>query len=450
MDRRRFMQSGLGLTISAAVLGAGQATRQPNILFLTADDLGWKDLGCYGNPDIPTPNLDRLAGQGVRFTNAFVAAPSCSASRASWMTGKAPHSVGVLSLTHRRPKYSLKPGEETVAKGLSRAGYTTGIQGKWHAAPFYPTNLYGYQHRPGGLDTRVPSSDKAIRFIKRHQKQPWFLELNFIQTHRLGDGSFKFHPDFPIDPDSIQVPEYWDLPDWPEIREELAKYYSQTADMDRIIGEILDYLDDSGQADNTLVCFASDNGPPFPGAKMSLYDRGIGTPLIMRGPGLTRGLVRDELISTVDLLPTFFETAGLKAPPDVQGSSLLSMARGEQAENPRDEIFSEVTWHVDYQPMRCIRTREWKYILNLSDDPMGLDQCAQYDWAQRLCDVPGHPSCRPRVEEELYNLQADPNEKNNLVNDPKHQGVLEDLRNRLGRYRQQTNDVLLNPGERLD
>jgi len=439
LGRRDFLKTGAlvagGLSLASV---RAQGKGRPNILLITADDLGWKELGCYGNPDIRTPNLDSLAGDGVSFMNAFVTAPSCSASRASMITGRASHSVGVHGLTHRHVQYQMDSDITTLPDVLKGAGYFTGIHGKWHVAAFKPTELFGYQLRMSIME--IKDSTKAKWFLSANKDRPFYLELNFMQPHRLGDGTFKMHPDFPVDPDKITVPDYWCLPDWPSIREDVAKYYSQTAFMDHMIGDILNHLDSLGLSENTLVVFVSDNGPPYPGCKTTCYDRGIGTPLILRWPdGLPAGEVRNCLASTTDIMPTCLEAAGAPVPEVVQGSSLLAPARNDMP-GFREEIFGEVTYHLLFTPMRAIRTQRYKYIENLNPTPTGLDQNARFEWARKVAELPGQKCCVPRPPEELFDLDKDPHEQNNLADSSEYAGVKKELVKRLHNWREKTGD----------
>jgi N-sulfoglucosamine sulfohydrolase len=417
----------------------------PNVVLIVADDLGWRDLSSYGNPDLRTPHIDRLAAEGLRFTRAFVAASSCSPSRASLLTGQYPHTNGVTGLAHLHPGAHLSPFHETLADLLSAAGYRTGIAGKWHIAPFLPTGWYGYDERMGGLvDMRLRDPAPLLDFLRRHRDQRFYLEINFMDTHRDDAGDFDFDPAFPVDPDGLRVPDYLNLPDWPEIRLELAKYYSQAMSMDAKVGAVLATLDELGLAENTLVLFSSDNGPPFPGSKMTLYDRGIATPLIARWPArLPAGGVRHALVSTVDVLPTILEAIGRPVPDRVQGRSFLPLLAAGAADRHRDAVFAEMTHHVDDLPTRAVRTGRWKYIRNYSDAAVGLDQLASAEWAQRLCELPDQPWKRPRVPEELYDLAVDPNEQRNLVGDPAARSVLEALRRRLDAHMAETADPFL-------
>jgi len=437
-----------GPSLACGRRGLRAATKdRPNLVLLVADDLGWRDLGCYGDLQVSTPNIDGLAAEGARFTNAFVAAPSCSPSRASLITGQYPHTNGVTGLTHIHKRLMLSPFTTTLAEVLDEVGYRTAIEGKWHVAPFLPAGWYGYAERLSGIlpkDFWIRSADRAIEFIEANRSNAFYLELNYMDTHRDDRGEFAFVEGFPVDPEGIAVPDYYALPNWPEIREEVAKYYSNAAKMDVMIGRVLARLEELGLSETTLVCFVSDNGPPFPGSKMTLYDRGIGTPLVMRWPGkIPAGTVSDELVSTVDLMPTLLEAAGCPAPPEVQGKSLLPLARGDAGAPVHEAIFAEMTHHVHYLPMRAIRTTRWKYIRNYSDDAVGLDQCAHMEWARRLCELPHQGWTRPRVPEELYDLESDPNEQENLVADPAFAEVLGRMRGRLDAHMAETGDPYL-------
>jgi arylsulfatase A-like enzyme len=322
----------LALALGCSLLACGARQQSPdpqlpNVVLIVADDLGWLDLSVYGNPNLGTPHIDRLAREGVRFTRAFVAAPSCSSSRASIMTGQYPHTNGVTGLAHLHLGATLSPFRDTLADLLAATGYETGLAGKWHVAPYLPAGWYGYDERMGRVvDPWIREMDPILDFIARHRERPFYLEINFMNTHRDDAGEFEFDPAFPVNPDAVQILDYLQLPDWPEIRLELAKFYSQAMGMDARIGEVLGTLDRLGLVENTIVLFVSDNGPPFPGSKMTVYDRGIATPLIVRWPArVPAGGVRTALVSTIDILPTILEATGREVPEWVQGRSFLSL-----------------------------------------------------------------------------------------------------------------------------
>ena len=457
-DRRTFLRNAMRTASAAALSGAalplaGCARKTtddpsiPNIILITADDLGWKDLSCYGNREINTPNIDRIAREGAMCTRAFVVSSSCAPSRASFMTGQYPHTNGVTGLTHIHRSRLLMPFYQTLQGMLSRAGYNTALQGKWHPSPYLPASWYGYRERLSGVlpkDWKIDNGKRADEFIRQNQGNRFFMEINFMHNHRDNRGEFSFDPEFPVDPEDVHVPDYWTLPDWPEIRLETAKFYSQTMKMDSIIGEILDTLDDTGLAENTLVMFVSDNGPPFPGNKMTLYDRGTGTPLIARWPGKIRpGTVITGMINTIDIMPTLAEAAGLKVPGDVQGRSFMPYLTGAKKGPFRNAVFMEMTDHVHYLPTRAARTERWKYIRNYSDIAKGLDQCNHMEWAHRVCELPNQPWKKPRVREELYDLSRDPDEQQNLAGNPRYAKRLKKMRELLDSHMKQTGDPFL-------
>jgi N-sulfoglucosamine sulfohydrolase len=456
----RFLQTApspaVALLVAAGALlsfigcddSASSPPTPPNIVLITADDLGWRDLGCFGDEQVQTPNLDTLCEAGVRFTNAFVTASSCSPSRASLLTGQYPHTNGVDGLVHRHPEKSLPPGYPTLASLLAGAGYQTAIQGKWHLSARDDPEALGYQENLSDAYEQLVSNDldveKSLAFIERNQGNRFYLEINSKHNHRLPNGEFEFDPDFPVDPDSVQPPEYWHLPDWPEIRLELAKYYSQTQRLDWIVGQVINKLNDLGLAETTIIVFLGDNGPPFPGAKMTQYDRGVGTPLIIQGSSIVRSTDPiDGLTSTIDLMPTLLEAAGVPIPDGVQGQSFLSLLTDRESNGAREAVYSEMTYHVDYLPSRAVRANNWKYIKNYSDSPVGLDECADKEWAQRLAESPNQPWLLPRVEEELYDLGEDPHEQVNLVGDPDSAQVLGQMRELLRKHMEATDDPFL-------
>jgi len=454
-SKREFLKMTAAAAGTAALGGCAHFRRYsqdnnlPNIIMITADDMGGKDLSCYGNPDINTRNIDKLAENGVKFTNAFVVSSSCSPSRASLITGQYPHTNGVNALTHLHPLKSLPPFYQTLPSILKEAGYNTAIMGKWHVSPFLPVAWYGYQERPTGFaikedDWFIDDTKLAIDFLQRNKDNRFYLEMNFVQCHRIKQGQFFYDKEFPVDPKKVSVPEYWALPEWDEIREDIAKYYSQTMKMDKLIGEVMAELERLGIADNTLVVFMSDNGAPFPGNKLTLYDRGTGTPIIMHWPkGIKAGMTIEALASSIDIMPSLLDALGMDIPKDIQGTSYWPLVTGAKSGEYQEAVFTEMTTHAGYLPGRAARTTEWKYIRNYSNIAVGLDEIYQEEWANRLCELPNQPWKRPRVHEELYHLKSDPNEQKNLAEDPGHKADLERMRTLLDEHMRSTRDPYL-------
>jgi len=264
--------------------------------------------------------------------------------------------------------------------------------------------------------------------------QPFFLSVGFFETHRdwLGPSSVR---------DALYSLPPANLPDTSETRHDMAAYKASARTLDQGVGAVLEALDAGGLADNTLIIFTTDHGLSFPGAKATLYDRGLGVMLILRGPGgFTGGRVNDALVSHLDVYPTVCELAGIELPDFLQGRSLLPLVRGE-TDRIRDLLFAEMTWHAAYEPQRAVRSDRYKYIRRFGgrrapvlvncDDSPSKDLLLAYGWAER--EVPF---------EQLYDLVFDPNEAMNVAKDPRYADVLADLSARLEGWMVDTDDPL--------
>jgi arylsulfatase A-like enzyme len=401
------------------------------VVLITADDLGWRDLSALGLQGAHTPHLDDLLADSISFDRAFDVVSTCSSSRASLATGQVPHTHGVTGLTHRYPELSLPDDAPTLARQLQSHGFATALHGKWHLSD-QPPSTFGYDDAlDTPIDQRVRDLQPSLDWLddRAADGKPFFLELNLMQTHRDILDRFVQAEGHEVDPDDAAPPPYWALPDWPELREEVAGYLSQLQAMDAMIGELLDALQSHGMADDTLVVFLSDNGPAFPGCKLTLYDRGLGTPLLFRWPAALTPTVHDQLVATTQVAPTVLALAG--APPlgQAQGTSLAPVLL-QLPHEPASQLFLEMEQHVDPHPARALRTERYKYIRNLSDAPWGRGD-GNADYVEGLAELPDQRWDDPRPPEELYDLDADPLERDNLVDDPAHASILDDLRRRL-------------------
>lgn len=404
--------------------------RPPNILYLHSHDTG-RYVQPYGYP-VPTPNIQRLADQGVLFRKAFCAAPTCSASRACLLTGQYGHSNGMLGLAHRG--WSLNDYRQHLVHPLREAGYHTVLIGEQHIAK--RPDIIGFDEVVKIETTHVESvAPVAIEIVSRPIPQPFFLSVGFFETHRdwlgpssVGDALYSIPPA--------------NLPDTPETRRDMAAYKASARSLDHGVGSVLEALDEQGLADDTLIIFTTDHGLAFPGAKATLYDRGTGVMLILRGPGgFHGGKVHDALVSHLDVYPTVCELVGIELPGFLQGSSLTGLVRGS-ATQVRDALFSEMTWHAAYEPQRAVRTERWKYIRRFGeralpvlancDDSPSKTLLLEHGWGER-----------PVAREQLYDLVFDPNEAANLAESPAHVEILEQLRRRLGSWMGDTDDPLL-------
>jgi N-sulfoglucosamine sulfohydrolase len=444
---RILVWSVLVATITPASVAAAEPARR-NVLLLVADDLGL-DLGCYGNPVIRTPNLDALAKDGVRFTHAFATTASCSASRAVLYTGLYTHANGQFGHAHQPHNFHTHPGVRSLPRVLRDAGYRTGIIGKLHVQP---ASVYPFDLEVGGGRNFVEMANRAEQFMRDGDK-PFCLIVGFTDPHRAGKGFGNDKPyqsvrEVMYDPKDVVVPYF--LPDQPEVRQELAEYYQAVSRLDHGVGVMLETLRKTGRADSTLVLFLSDNGIPFPGAKTTQYDPGLRLPLLISSPvQKRRGVVNQAMVHWVDIMPTILEWAGVKALP-LHGRSLLPILEEEQPKG-WDAVFGSHVFHeiTNYYPMRTIRTRTHKYILNLASPlpfPFASDLYGSQSWQgvlRRGDKLMGSRSVEAYVQrprEELYDLVKDPQELKNVAGDADEAAVLKELRGRLRDWQERTRD----------
>lgn len=406
------------------------ASQLPNILYIHSHDTG-RYVQPYGHA-IPTPHIQRLAEQGVLFREAFCAAPTCSASRACLLTGQYAHSNGMLGLAHRG--FSLRDYRHHIVHTLREKNYYSALIGEQHISK--EPDIIGYD-RVFKID--IPSAEDiaplAIEMLSNPPAQPFFLSVGFFETHR--DFS---EPTSPTDANYCLPPN--PLPDAPETREDMAAFKASAESLDAGIGAVLDALEVSGLAENTLVICTTDHGLAFPGMKCTLTDHGTGVMLIMRGPGgFVGGKVFDAMVSHIDLFPTICDLLKIERPNWLQGKSLMPLIQGKVSK-VHEEIFAEATYHAAYEPQRSVRTQRWKYIRRFDerhtpvlcncDDSPSKDLFVQNGWGEHYI-----------ATEQLYDLVFDPNEVNNLAEDPASALVLQELRTHLERWMSSTDDPLL-------
>lgn len=420
------------LMIGAAAMGFG-ADQPPNIIWFIGDDVGPQEFGCYGHPNIQTPNVDRLAGQGVRFRNAFVTTSSCSPSRATMFTGKYPHATGAENL------HDPLPNEQRILPQMLKGkGYHSAICGKFHLGKATVPKFDVIRNKVGDW--------KAV-MDRRPKDSPFFLTVSFYDAHRpFARGCVS--P--PTRPEDVVVPPY--IPDISEARKEYAGFYDEIRQIDEVVGEVMQRLERDGLADNTLVVFFGDNGPPFPRAKTTLYDSGIKTPLVVRWPArIKHSFVTAALFSTVDLVPTCLAAAGIDIPKDVQGMNLLNTFTAPAAAG-RAYVFAERNWHDYDDHSRAVRTVHFKYIRNaFADRPLaGSADSITQPLFQRMRIMRDDGTLTPqqmllfrstRAAEELYALADDPNEFRNVAADPAYAPVLTRMRTTLDRWIDRTKDI---------
>ncbi len=427
--------------------------RRPNIIIFITHDQG-ELLGCYSRPDAPntvrTPNLDALADEGVRFVNHFCTAPQCSPSRGALQTAKYPHQNGLMGLVNRG--WSLPEANTTLPMYLKRAGYTT--------------HLLGFQHE--SADAETLGYDTVSPRRAEHYYSPQFMMETyekFLQAHRddadpffVSIGTPEVHRPHiiwadPVHPATVTVPAY--LPDTPLVRRDLAELYGAVEAVDGVVGRLVALLERHGLRDETLLIYTTDHGIAFPRAKCTLYDPGIKILLVMGWPNApwSDGRVVRSLVSNIDLLPTLLAIVGADRVDgvdtnendiaDPEGRSYLPILEGE-TDAVRDAVYAEKTYHEIYHPLRCVRTRRYKYIRNFK--PLATRYHLPKDIApsftgravRRLRSY--H---RPQPAEELYDLEVDPHERTNLIHEPAYRTVAERMRARLERWMRETDDPLL-------
>lgn len=423
----------------------GMSEDLPNIILFTNHDIG-DHFSCYGG-QLPTPNIDALAEKGVTFENNFCTAPQCSPSRGSILTGKMPHVNGLMGLTNLA--WDLPENNKTIPKMLKEFGYSTHLIGLQHV------------HRDAktvGYDTVSPRWDapffaraerrRLSKFFDKVEngeiKTPFYCDVGFFETHRPYISGFTMRPSM----DSVEVPEY--LVDTKDVRREIAKFLGSLKEFDKRFGQIMEDLQSRSFSKETLLIYTVDHGWPFPRAKVTMYEAGLRTALIMYWPGKIEGGKKVScLTSGVDILPTIVDLIGKELPnelnDEIQGKSLVPVLEGRK-NSIRDHILAELTYHDQgYNPVRAIRAEKWKYIRNFG--PWDT----QFQIANDYKNKPSantyrqeHPEySQDRPEEEFYNLEDDPLEQNNLAGNSEYKDIKEQMKAKLMEYMMETEDPVL-------
>ena len=431
------------MTVSCLYGQKNPAQHRPNILWITCEDMS-PHLGVYGDEQVKTPNLDKLASEGIRYTNAFATAGVCAPSRSAIITGMYQQSIGTQHMrTHLYPgnKDAYPPGY---------VGYAAVIPPEVKCFPeylrasgYYCTNNvkedYQFQAPPTVWDE---SSSKAHWRNRNDPQQPFFSVFNITTTHESQVWMRSEEP-LLVDPAAVVVPPYY--PDVAEVRTDIARHLSNVMIMDQQAGEILKQLRDDGLEDNTIVFFYSDHGDGLPYAKRELYDRGLHVPLIIKfgknwtslGPSSSAGVVDDQLVSLVDLAPTMLSLTGNKIPDHLQGHVFL----GPGKNTPRKFVYAaRDRMDSEYDRVRAIRDNRFLYLRNYMPEkpfyqnigyrlqqPM-MVKILQMKDEGKLNEDQMYWFRETKPTEELYDCKNDPYQFNNLADDPKYKGTLVKMR----------------------
>lgn len=435
-----------------------------NVVLMVSDDHGREALGCYGNPVVGTPNLDALAAEGTRFSNAFCTSASCTASRSAILTGLHNHANGAYGHTHGVHHFSCFDWVKSLPVFLKEAGYRTGRVGKKHYAPerVFPFD-FNPEERYWDRDD-LALAEESRTFIEG--KEPFFLYWCSFDPHRNGktvednpckpdrfgnpEQSFSGDEERTYSEEKVIVPPF--LSNTPEARAELAQYYQSVSRLDRGVGRLIDILKEEGKYENTVIIYISDNGSAFPGSKTTLYDPGMRLPCIVRAPGTKGGVVNDGLISWVDITPTILDFAGaLSEDATFHGQSFRRLVGSDSANGWRRQIYASHTFHeiTNYYPMRVIRTERYKFIWNIAwrlPFPFASDLWESATWSAVRRDRPEQFGARTveaflhRPRFELYDLKADPNETVNLARNPELQPLVQEFCEKIKQFQKETND----------
>ncbi len=433
------------LVFSIFAIASLSSAAKPNFVFVLADDLSYFDVGCYGG-QAHTPNMDGLAAEGMRFDNCFQAAPTCSPTRHNIYTGQSPFKTGAY------PNHTFaNPGVKSIIHYLKPLGYRVALSGKTHIRP---KSVFPFLYLGEGKN---PDFKAVENFMKScvDSDTPFCLFLTSNEPHAPWDkGDASRYP-----PDELDLPYTW--VDTPETRDAYSRYLAETTYFDRQVGQALSLIDKYGLTNDTVFIATTEQGSSFPHAKWTLYDAGLHTGFIVRWPReVEAGSTCDALIEYSDIVPTFVEIAGGKPDPILDGKSLVPLLRGE-SDSHKQYVFSEMTTKgiinaPDHYGIRSARSLQFKYIWNFTPEvkfenvvtiPEGTkwgESTVFNSWKRKgEYDPDAAEKVRRyhyRAEEELYFVEEDYHEWNNLADDPEYAGVKRRLRRELLAWMEKVGD----------
>ncbi|XP_077980230.1 N-sulfoglucosamine sulfohydrolase-like [Glandiceps talaboti] len=452
-----------------------------NVLIMIADDYGFESQ-VYNNTVCQTQNINNLAKQGVAFKYGYTTVSSCSPSRSSLLTGLPQHQNGLYGLTDLYHNFQALDSVKSLPVILTEAGIRTGIVGRKHVRPksVFKFDFEATEETENKLQVSrniTHMKELVHQFLNTQDSRPFLLYIGFNDPHRCPSnpnyGSFcemfgngqpgkgkieDWNPQF-YEPEDVEVPYF--LPDTPATREDIAKQYTVVNRMDQGIGLFMKELQDAGFADNTLVIFTSDNGIPFPNAKTNLYEKGMGEPFIVSSPFHKErwGQESNDMVSTLDIVPTVLDWFNVSYPDyevssievNLTGKSLIPSLRRD---HDHDTVYASHNFHevTMAYPMRAIRHKHFHLIHNLNHQipyPISADVARSETMLDILSRTIAHQQTHwfktlhqyyYRDEWEMFDIEKDPHELNNLANDPQHNTLFEDLKKKLVAWQWQTGD----------
>lgn len=441
----------LAICLTLVSASAAVAAERPNIVWIVVDDMS-ANFSCYGETAIQTPNVDQLARDGVRFTNAYVTAPVCSTCRSAFITGMYQTSIGAHHHRSGRGEKKIRLPEhiKLVPQMFQDAGYHTSL-GSW------PNTKKG---RLGKTDYNFEWDEAVYNgndWATRKDGQPFFHQIQTPGGKRRGGTLASarrfqkkceeiFGSATPVS--KVTLPPYY--PNDPVLLEDWAAYLDCCRYTDKLVGEVVARLKDEGLLDSTVILFMTDHGISHARGKQFLYDEGIHVPLVIKGPGITAGDTRNDLVEHIDIAALSLNLAGIPIPEYMQARDILAADY-----QPRDAVFSaRDRCDETVEHLRSVRTKRFKYIRNFLPQRPMLQPCAYKDAKSILIALrEAHKNgelndlqekllfSETRPPEELYDLQTDPHELDNLADDPKHAATLTELRQRLDDWMEATNDL---------
>ena len=411
---------------------------KPNLIFIMADDCTHREIGCYGGQAY-TPNIDKLAKEGMRFTRCFQAAPMCSPTRHNIYTGLYPVKTGAY------PNHTFaKDGTKSIVQYLKPLGYRVALSGKTHIGP---KEVFPFEYSGKGNNPDMESIDKLMSECQQ-TGTPFclFATSNEPHTpHNKGDPSR-----YP--PEKVKLPPYY--VDTPEMRESFSKYLAEITYYDGQVGDIMKLLEKHGLAGNTLVMVTSEQGNSFPFAKWTCYDSGLQSIMVCRWPGRIKpGIVTDAMVEYVDVCPTFLDAAGAKIPEVLDGRSFMAVLEGK-SDRHKEFVYGIMTTRgiingSDHFGIRSVRSGNYKLIVNLSPEEEFRNACTQsrefQSWESKAAagdknaaELVKRYKHRPAIE--LYDIRKDPLEMNNIAGNPENAPVIRELREKLEAWMKECGD----------